>query len=86
VRALVPADYFHLLSFIAVHPDYLHHGLGHILLGAIDSVVEEDEKSEGVSVFVTIEKHRAFFNDDNYQVVGQLSLSPVNGEVMFRLK
>jgi len=35
---------------------------------------------------VTIEKHRAFFNDDNYQVVGQLGLSHVNGEVMFRLK
>ena len=80
------ADNFHMLSFIAVHPDYQHHGLGHILLGAIDSVVEEDAKSEGVSVFVTIEKNRAFFNDDNYQVVGQLSLSHVNGEVMFRLK
>ncbi|GMM73150.1 GNAT family N-acetyltransferase [Alteromonas gracilis] len=84
VRSLVPADNFHMLSFIAVHPDYQHHGLGHILLGAIDSVVEEDEKSEGVSVFVTIDKHRSFFNDDNYQVVGQLSLSHVKGDVMFR--
>ncbi|MBT3134812.1 GNAT family N-acetyltransferase [Alteromonas sp. ALT199] len=86
VRALVPADDFHMLSFIAVHPDYQHHGFGRLLLGAIDSVIEEDEKSEGVAVFVTVDKHRTFFNDDNYQVVGQLSLSHVNGEVMFRQK
>ena len=66
VRALVPADNFHMLSFIAVHPDYQHHGLGHILLGAIDSVVEEDAKSEGIAVFVTVPSHRHFFN-------GQLS-------------
>jgi len=49
-------------------------------------VIEEDEKSEGVSVFVTIEKHRSFFNDDNYKVVGQLSLSHVKGNVMYRAK
>lgn len=86
VRSLVPADNFHMLSFIAVHPDYQEHGLGHILLGAIDSIVDEDTKSEGVAVFVTVPKHRTFFNDDNYKVVGQLSLSHVNGDVMFRQK
>ncbi|MEQ3639928.1 MAG: GNAT family N-acetyltransferase [Alteromonas sp.] len=86
VRTLVPAENFHMLSFIAVHPDYQEHGLGHILLGAIDSVVEEDAKSAGVAVFVTIDKHKSFFGDDKYSVVGNLSLSHVNGSVMFRAK
>ena len=86
VRTLVPAEDFHMLSFIAVHPDYQDHGLGHILLGAIDSVVEEDAKSAGVAVFVTIEKHKSFFGDDRYSVVGDLSLSHVKGSVMFRAK
>lgn len=86
VRTLVPAENFHMLSFIAVHPDYQEHGLGHILLGAIDSVVEEDTKSAGVAVFVTIDKHKSFFGDDRYSVVGNLSLSHVNGSVMFRAK
>ena len=86
VRALVPADNFHMLSFIAVHPDYQHHGLGHILLGAIDSVVEEDAKSEGIAVFVTVPSHRHFFNDDNYQIVSQLHLSHIDGDIMFRKK
>ncbi|MAI66194.1 MAG: GNAT family N-acetyltransferase [Alteromonas sp.] len=86
VRTLVPAKNFHMLSFIAVHPDYQEHGLGHILLGAIDSVVEDDEKSEGTAVFVTVEKHKSFFGDDKYRVVGNLSLSHVNGAVMFRGK
>ena len=86
VRTLVPAENFHMLSFIAVHPDYQEHGLGHILLGAIDSVVEEDAKSAGIAVFVTIDKHKSFFRDDKYSVVGNLSLSHVNGSVMFRAK
>ena len=86
VRTLVPAENFHMLSFIAVHPDYQEHGLGHILLGAIDSVVEDDTKSAGVAVFVTIDKHKSFFGDDRYSVVGNLSLSHVNGSVMFRAK
>ncbi|NDW20578.1 GNAT family N-acetyltransferase [Alteromonas hispanica] len=86
VRTLVPAKNFHMLSFIAVHPDYQEHGLGHILLGAIDSVVEDDEKSEGAAVFVTVEKHKSFFGDDKYRVVGNLSLSHVSGAVMFRGK
>ena len=86
VRTLVPAENFHMLSFIAVHPDYQEHGLGHILLGAIDSVVEEDAKSAGIAVFVTIDKHKSFFGDDKYSIVGNLSLSHVNGSVMFRAK
>lgn len=84
VRDLVPANNFHMLSFIAVHPDHQHLGLGHVLLGAIDSVVEEDSSSEGVAVFVTVAKHKRFFGDDEYQVVGGLTLSHVKGEVMFR--
>lgn len=86
VRTLVPAENFHMLSFIAVHPDHQEHGLGHILLGAIDSVVEEDAKSTGIAVFVTIDKHKSFFGDDKYNVVGNLSLSHVDGSVMFRAK
>jgi len=86
VRSLVPAENYHMLSFIAVHPDYQHHGLGHTLLGAIDSVVDEDDKTQGIAVFITIAKHKPFFNDDNYQVVGELRLTHVKGEVMYRPK
>ena len=84
VRNLVPAENFHMLSFIAVHPNYQHAGLGHILLGAIDSIVNDDVAAEGVAVFVTVPKHKLFFSDDNYSVVGELCLSHVKGEVMFR--
>ena len=84
VRNLVPAENFHMLSFIAVHPNYQHAGLGHILLGAIDSIVNDDVAAEGVAVFVTVPKHKLLFSDDNYSVVGELCLSHVKGEVMFR--
>ncbi|MEW9797655.1 GNAT family N-acetyltransferase [Alteromonas sp. CYL-A6] len=84
VRAMVPATDFHMVSFIAVHPDYQNQGLGHVLLGAIDSILEESEKSEGVAVLVTVDKHKPFFDDAHYAEVGELETSRVKGTVMFK--
>lgn len=86
VRALVPATDFHMVSFIAVHPDYQHQGLGHLLLGAIDHILQDDEKSEGVAVLVTVEKHKAFFDDGDYAPVGELNMGEIQGTVMFHRK
>ncbi|MCU7554916.1 GNAT family N-acetyltransferase [Alteromonas sp. ASW11-19] len=86
VRASIPASDYHMLSFIAVHPDHQHLGIGHKLMGAIDSVLEEDPKSEGVAVYVTLPKCRPFFEDGRYQMVRDLEVGHVTGQVMFRPK
>ncbi len=86
VRSKIPAQNFHMLSFIAVHPDHQHHGLGHILMGAIDSVLNDDEKSEGVGVYVTLPKCLSFFADGHYEFVEDLSVGHITGQIMFRRK
>ncbi|MCW8107531.1 GNAT family N-acetyltransferase [Alteromonas ponticola] len=86
VRSKMPAEHFHMLSFIAVHPDHQHHGLGHLLMGAIDSVLHEDPKSEGVGVYVTLPKCLSFFADGHYEFVEDLAVGHIIGQIMFRRK
>ena len=86
VRASVPAQDFHMISFIAVHPDYQHQGLGHVLLGAIDSIMQEDEKSQGVAVLITRDKQKHLFEDGRYEMVGELEVGHIQGSVMFHRK
>ena len=84
IRSAMPAEKYHLLSFIAVHPDYQSHGLGHLLMRAIDSVLLEHRDSEGVGVFVTVPKYETFFSDGFYQKVAQVEIANKTGQVMFR--
>lgn len=84
IHAAMPAQRYHMLAFIAVSPRHQHLGLGHYLIHAVDSVVEKDSASEGIGVFVTLEKYKAFFADDHYQPVTQLAFNTVSGTLMFR--
>lgn len=84
VRESMPADNFHMLSFIGVHPDHQHHGLGHILMSAVDSVVLEGSQSEGVGVFVTLPKCLSFFEDGDYQHIKDLQVGHITGQIMFK--
>lgn len=84
VREHMPSEYFHMISFIGVHPEQQHRGLGHLLMGAIDSVMLEDPKSEGVGMFVTLPKCLSFFEDGNYTLIEQLQVGRIKGHIMFR--
>ncbi len=84
VRDHMPMESYHMLSFIGVHPDHQHRGLGHILMSAIDSVMLEEAQSEGVGVYVTLPKCLSFFEDGNYQHVEELDVANIKGQLMFR--
>ena len=84
VREQMPEENFHMLSFIGVHPDQQHHGLGHVLMRAIDSVMLEDKNSAGVGMFVTVPRCLAFFYDGNYQLITPLEVGRITGQIMFR--
>ena len=86
VAAAIPNRHYHLLTFIAVHPDHQHHGLGHYLIKAVDTLVDENDLSEGVAVFVTAEKNKPLFNDDNYKELEDINIGDVTGSLMFRSK
>lgn len=86
VAAAIPNDHYHLLTFIAIHPDHQSHGLGHYLIKAVDSIVNDNELSEGVAVFVTMDKNMSLFNDDDYKKLDTIEIGQVTGTLMFRNK
>lgn len=86
VRDAVPASNYHMLSFIGVHTDHQDMGLGHILMGAIAGLLQEDAKSEGIAVFVTLPKCLSFFSDGLFEPVKDIEVGKVTGKLMFRKK
>jgi len=86
VAAAIPHEHYHLLTFIAIHPDHQHHGLGQYLVKAVDSIVSENQISEGVAVFVTKENNKPLFDGDNYETLTNITIGDVAGTLMFRNK
>jgi ribosomal protein S18 acetylase RimI-like enzyme len=84
VRERMPVEHFHMLSLIGVHPGQQHHGLGHMLMSAVDGVMLEDTSSQGVGTYVTLKKCLSFFADGNYQLVEELQVGKITGHIMFR--
>jgi ribosomal protein S18 acetylase RimI-like enzyme len=84
VRERVPAEHFHMLSLIGVHPDHQHNGLGHMLMSAIEGVMLEDINSQGVGMFVTLPKSLSFFKNGHYNLVEEIEVGHIKGQLMFR--
>jgi predicted N-acetyltransferase YhbS len=84
IHGAMPFERYHMLAFIAVSAKYQHQGLGHYLIHAVDSIVDEDSSSSGIGVFVTLAKYQAFFADDHYQKITDLAFGSVSGSLMFR--
>tara|TARA_R110001583_G_C5655537_1_gene409186 strand:+ start:2581 stop:3219 length:639 start_codon:yes stop_codon:yes gene_type:complete len=82
VIAAIPLEKFHMLSFIAIHPLHQHHGFGQYLMAAVNTVLEEHGDSEGVAVYATSGKFRAFFEDSDYKFVKDLTVGKVSGALM----
>lgn len=82
VLAAVPLKKFHMLSFIAIHPLHQHHGFGHYLMAAVNTILSEHKESEGVAVYATSKKYKAFFNDVNYQFIEEVEVGNVSGSLM----
>jgi len=86
VISAVPLKKFHMLSFIAIHPLHQHHGFGHYLMEAVNTVLVEHDESEGVAVYATSGKFRSFFEDTGYQFVKDVAVSKVSGALMVYYK
>ncbi|WP_114326482.1 GNAT family N-acetyltransferase [Candidatus Colwellia aromaticivorans] len=82
VMAAVPLKKFHMLSFIAIHPLHQNHGFGQHLMAAVDTVLKEHGDSEGVAVYATSGKFKAFFEDANYEFIQDVCVGKVSGALM----
>ena len=86
VLASVPMKKFHMLSFIAIHPLHQHHGFGHYLMAAVNTILEENKESEGVAVFATTSKYKDFFKDVDYNFIKEVSVGKVSGSLMVHFR
>jgi GNAT superfamily N-acetyltransferase len=86
VLAAIPMKKFHMLSFIAIHPLHQHHGFGHYLLAAVNTILEEHPDSEGVAVYATTKKYQQFFKEVDYEFVQELSVGNVTGSLMIHYR
>ncbi|EWH11344.1 hypothetical protein DS2_04195 [Catenovulum agarivorans DS-2] len=84
VREAIPAEQYHLIAFIAVHPNHQHHGVGHYLLDAIDTMLAEDKNSQGAGVLVTVDSYIGFFQHADYQPITELNVGEINAKLMFK--
>jgi ribosomal protein S18 acetylase RimI-like enzyme len=83
VREKMPAKNYHMMSLIGVHPDYQDKGLGHVLMRAVLGLLSEDKSSEGVGMLVTLPKCMSFFVDGGFELVEEISVGNIKGQVMF---
>ena len=82
VRERVPAEHFHMLSLIGVHPGQQNHGLGVMLMSAIEGIMLEDLNSQGVGMYVTLTQCLSFFKNSHYNLVEELEVGNIKGHLM----
>jgi len=82
VLSSVPMKKFHMLSFIAIHPLHQHHGFGHYLMAAVNTLLEEHPESEGVAVYATTQTYQEFFKDVDYEFIKDVTVGNVSGSLM----
>ncbi|RUO77313.1 GNAT family N-acetyltransferase [Idiomarina seosinensis] len=83
IQQAMPDVPYHMLAFIAVSPQYQHHGLGQLLVKAVDTILQEDPNSHGVGVYVTRNDYRDFFVKRGYQSIATIEIAELPGELLF---
>ncbi len=86
IHAAMPVERYHMLAFLARNPSYHHAGAMRQFVQAIDDWVDQDSRSEGIGVFVTLEKNLPLFHQDDYRTVAELAFDTVKGTLLFRPK
>jgi hypothetical protein len=86
IHSAMPAERYHMLAFLARNPAYHHPAAMRTFLQAIDHWVDLEPESEGIGVFVTLDKYLPLFHQDDYQKVCTLEFQTVSGTLLFRSK
>lgn len=86
VRNKLPDNNCHMISFIGVQPALQDQGIGHILLAAINEVIDANEQSNGVAVFATLDKCLSFFDDGGFKFIEKVATQHIHGQILYKSK
>lgn len=84
IREALGHERYHMIAFMAIHPNHQQTGLGNRLIQATGDLVESDPTSAGMGVYVTLDKYLDFFNGFGYELVGNVAVGYVEGKLLFR--
>lgn len=71
------------ISLIALHPDFQHHGYGHILMEAVHNQCEQDNLYRGITIDSCNPSFSSFFKSMKYCKFAELDVGTVPVDILF---
>lgn len=79
----MPVSQYHMLTFIAVAPQYRQQGLGDLLIHAARDVLDADAESAGIAVLATRPEYARFFAQRGFHFLRDVQVGDIKGQLMF---
>ncbi|MFU8784080.1 GNAT family N-acetyltransferase [Aliidiomarina sp.] len=83
IAEAMPVQNYHMLTFIAVHPNYQQQGLGDLLVHAARNELENHAESAGISLLATRSEYGKFFASRGFHELRSLQVGEIKGQLMF---
>ncbi|RUO38193.1 GNAT family N-acetyltransferase [Aliidiomarina shirensis] len=83
IAEAMPVNYYHMLTFIAVHPNYQQHGLGDLLVHAARTELAAEPESAGIGLLATRPHYAKFFSQRGFHHLRDIQVGDITGQLMF---
>ncbi|RUO22551.1 GNAT family N-acetyltransferase [Aliidiomarina iranensis] len=83
IAEAMPVNHYHMLTFIAVHPNYQQHGLGDLLVHAARAELVEAPESAGIGLLATRPNYAKFFAQRGFHHLRDIQVGEITGQLMF---
>lgn len=83
IAEAMPVNHYHMLTFIAVHPNYQHHGLGDLLVHAARTELAAEPDSAGIGLLATRPEYAKFFGQRGFHQLRDIQVGDITGQLMF---
>lgn len=83
IAEAMPVKNYHMLTFIAVHPNYQQQGLGDLLVHAARNELERDPNSAGIALLATRPDYAKFFASRGFHELRSVAVGDIKGQLMF---
>lgn len=83
ISEAMPVNHYHMLTFIAVHPNYQQHGLGDLLVHAARAELAAEPESAGIGLLATRPEYAKFFGQRGFHHLRDIQVGDITGQLMF---
>lgn len=83
IAEAMPVSNYHMLTFIAVHPNYQQQGLGDLLVHAARNELAQHTESAGIALLATRTEYANFFGQRGFHELRSIQVGEIKGQLMF---